>query len=111
MTKKDFDTLLLKALDKTLNSLGSSVKDAIYYYLENTFKIPKEDIPKRIDEFAEAIEKIFGIGAKFLEMLIIKNLYEEMGENIKWDYGKTFTFKDYLKAARRKIKGNVKTLF
>ncbi|MEM0217111.1 MAG: hypothetical protein QXT06_05980 [Candidatus Bathyarchaeia archaeon] len=103
MAKKDFDTLLLKALDKTLNSLGQSVKDAIYYHLENTFKIPKETIPKRIDEFAEAIEKIFGIGARFLEMLIIKNLYEEIGESIEWKEGETFTFKNYLKIARNKI--------
>ncbi|MEM1726087.1 MAG: hypothetical protein QXD86_03390 [Candidatus Bathyarchaeia archaeon] len=36
-------------------------------------------------------------------MLIIKNLYEEIGESIEWKEGETFTFKNYLKIARNKI--------
>jgi len=47
--------------------------------LENDFKISEDDIPGRIEDFADALGKIFDVGAKFIEIQIMKRLYEKVG--------------------------------
>lgn len=81
---RSFEKLLLEAVDEALFSLGNSSKQAIYFYLEKSFDINKQDIPYKIEEFAKAIEKIFGLGAKFLEIQIMKRLYEKLGPFFKF---------------------------
>jgi len=100
--KPSFDGLLLKAIDEGLASLGNSPKRVVYFYLEKRFDIKKREIPYKTEEFVEALEKIFGLGAKFLEILIIKRLYETVGEIFEWDEEQTdLTFTEYIAAARR----------
>lgn len=81
---RSFEELLLGAVDEALSSLGDSSKQAIYFHLEKIFGINKQDIPYKIVEFANAIEKIFGLGAKFLEIQIMKRLYERLGPVFKY---------------------------
>jgi len=100
--KPSFDSLLLKAIDEGLASLGNSPKRVVYFYLEKRFDIRKREIPYKTEEFVEALEKIFGLGAKFLEILIIKRVYEKVGEIFEWNEEKTdLTFTEYVAAARR----------
>jgi hypothetical protein len=75
----DFNNLLLNAVDEALSSLGESLKTAIYFHLENTFHIKRQEIPKRIEVFTIALEDIFGLGAKLLEVQIMKNLHAKIG--------------------------------
>lgn len=106
--QKPFDELLMGAIDEALSSLGESAKLAIYFHVEDKFKIPKEKIPSNIKEFAEGLEKIFGAGARFIEILIMKKLYERIGKPLEWDESKEFTFADYIEATRRCLQeGNV----
>ena len=79
-----FETLLVEAVDEGLSALGDSAKQAIYFHLEKTFSIEKQNIPNKIEEFTNAIEKIFGLGAKILEIKIIKYLYEKVGHDFKY---------------------------
>jgi hypothetical protein len=79
-----FEELLLEALDEELSLLGESVKQAVYHNLKKTFKIDKHTIPHRIDHFAAALEKMFGHGAKLLEIQIMKRLYRKVGHNIEY---------------------------
>lgn len=101
MASKTFEELLLEAVDDALASLGDSAKQAIYYHLEKKFKITKDEIPKRLKEFAEGLEKIFGVGARFIEILIMKKLYSHIGTPLEWDESKELVFVDYVEAARR----------
>ncbi|MBS7646333.1 MAG: hypothetical protein QXD34_05815 [Candidatus Bathyarchaeia archaeon] len=101
LTGKAFDELLLKAVDEALSSLGESARQSIYFHLQDKFKISREEIPKRIDEFAEGLEKIFGAGARFLEIMIMKRLYAHLGQPLEWDDREEFVFVNYVKAARR----------
>jgi hypothetical protein len=101
LARKNFDKLLIEAVDDALSSLGESAKLAIYYHIESKFKISKEEIPSRVKEFAEGLEKIFGSGAKFIEIMIMKKLYERVGKPLEWDQSKEFTFADYVETARR----------
>jgi hypothetical protein len=76
---EDFNRFLLEAVDDGLSPLGSIAKQAVYVHLRKKFDITKEDIPNRIDEFAAAIEEIFGVGAQLIEIQIMKSLYERVG--------------------------------
>ena len=74
--RKKFETVLVEAVDEAFSTLGESVKTSIYFHLEHKFIIPKQDIPYRIDDFSDALERIFGIAAKHLEILIMKLGFE-----------------------------------
>jgi hypothetical protein len=109
LTKKTFDELLLEAIDEALASLGESAKQSIYFHLQEKFKVSKSQIPKCIKDFADGLEKIFGVGAQFLEILIMKKLYERIGRPLEWDESKEFIFVNYVEATRRCFqKGRVK---
>ena len=101
MRRKTFDKLFLEAVDDALSSLGDSARQSIYFHLENKFKIPRNEIPYRFQDFAAGLEKIFGVGARFLEILIMKKLYEKTGKPIGWDDNKEFVFTEYLAMAKR----------
>ena len=93
MVSKSFEKLLLEAVDEALASLGDSAKQAIYFHLEDKFEITKDEIPQHVEDFATGLVKIFGVGAQFLEILIMKELYERIKERIpkKTNLEKFFT--------------------
>jgi hypothetical protein len=78
-----FRKLLLDAVEEGLSTLGETPKQAIYFHLQESFNIMKQDIPDKIDEFAFAIEKIFGEGAKLLEIQIMRSLHEKTRDPLK----------------------------
>ncbi len=75
---KNFDELLMEAIDDALSSLGESVKQAIYFHIENKF-VARNEIPNKIQNFQGGLEKIFGAGAQFIEILIMKKLHAKIG--------------------------------
>jgi hypothetical protein len=101
LTKKAFERLLFEAVDEALASLGDSAKQAIYFHLENKFEIKRNEIPQHVEDFAEGLEKIFGVGAQFLEILIMKKLYEKTGQPLQWNKSKELIFAEYVKSAKR----------
>jgi len=100
VARRSFDQLLLEAMDEALASLGESARQAIYFHLENKFKIRKNEIPYCIEEFTEGLKKIFGFGAQFIEILVMKRLHEKIGQPLEWDEQKEFVFSEYIVAAR-----------
>lgn len=99
---RDFRKLLLEAVDEGLSSLGNSQKQAIYFCLEKTFAVKKKEIPNKVEEFASAIEKIFGNGAKILEIQIMKHLYEKVGPDFEYFPEKdNLLFTEYVEAASK----------
>ena len=99
--KEAFETLLLEAVDEALASLGDSARQAIYYHLEDKFKITKNEIPYRLQDFADGLEKIFGLGARFIEIIIMKKVYEKIGQPLEWDESKELVFSEYVTAAKQ----------
>jgi hypothetical protein len=101
---QDFQKLFLEAVDAAFSSLGDSAKQSIYFYLESRFKVPRDQILFRLEDFETGLEKIFGAGTEFLEISIMKRLYETMGSKrkiMKWNEDKEFKFIDYVKATER----------
>jgi hypothetical protein len=110
--RTDFEKLMLEAIDEGLSSLGESSKQAIYFHLEKTFDIKREEIPDRVSAFSQAIENIFGAGAGCLEILIMQRLYEKVGGILRWDKKKGFSFVEYVTIAKRSFreKSRIKTI-
>jgi len=81
--KLQFQEALLEAVDEALLALGDSVKQAIYWQLENKYNIKRNEIPNKLNEFNKALEEIFGFGAKILEKLIIKSFYRRINLNFE----------------------------
>ncbi len=96
-----FEKLLLEAIDEGLSSLGDSSKYAIYFHLKKAFNVSRRDIPYKIEEFADAIEKIFGLGAKPLEILIMQRLYEKVGGDVDYPKNKNLVFTEYVAAVKQ----------
>ena len=71
---QQFRELLIESIDEALCSLGEPVKNTIYQHLNEDFKITKNNIPERMEEFSELLHKVFGLGASRLEVRFIKNL-------------------------------------
>ena len=96
-----FEKLLLEAVDEGLSLLCSSSKQAVYSLLENMFDISKRSIPFKIEEFVDALGKIFGLGAKSIEILIIRRLNEKVGGVVEYPQHKDLVFAEYVVAARQ----------
>ena len=104
MAGKDFQKLFLEAVDDAFTSLGDSAKQSIYFYLETKSKVPRTDILSRLEDFESGLEKIFGAGTRFLEISIMKRLYETMEpkkRTMKWNEDKEFKFIEYVKATEQ----------
>lgn len=98
---RGFENLLLDAVDEGLACLGESVYRAIYYHLENDFAIKRQDIPCKIEGFADAIEKVFGIGAGLLEIEIMRRLHEKVGGSFRYfPEQRNLVFTEYVKTVK-----------
>ena len=97
----DFKKLVLEAVDDGLSLLGECSKQALFSYLDSTFKIKKQDIPEKIEEFTNAIERIFGNGAKLLEIEILRQLCKKVEHNFEYPSKRNDSFFiDYVEAVR-----------
>ncbi len=100
MYRRDFEKLLLEAVDEQLTSLGESSKQALYFHLEKGFNIKKHEIPRKTEAFVGAMEKILGQGADYLEILIMKRLHSKIGLEVKLSTP-NLTFTEYVEAAKK----------
>jgi hypothetical protein len=94
------EAIIIEAVDEIFSSFGQSCKQAIYFQLENTFNIKKQEIPLKIEDFANAIEQIFGIGAKFIEMKIIEVLHEKTQDFRYFPKKEELVFTEYVAGLR-----------
>ena len=110
---KKFEAVVLEAVDDAFSTLGENVKASIYFHLGHKFIILKLDIPYRIDDFSDALERIFGMAAKHLEILIMKKLHEKITCSYKWE-GPSWlvpelTFRQYVELVRLQYEEKEKT--
>lgn len=109
MTIPEFDEILLQVIDKALLLLGQGVKSTIYYQLEYKYNIKRKQIPDKIEVFSDVIEQIFGMGARNLEIIIMKLLFEKFKNDFRADYHdlsiSELTFVKYVNLIRNKYRG------
>jgi hypothetical protein len=95
MLKRDFYRLHFEAIDEELSSIGESSKQAIYFHPKKGFSVKKHEIPYKIEDFTREIERIFRLGADFLQILVVKNPYEKVGRTIHLLESVDFVFTEY----------------
>ena len=99
-TRDEFNTALVETVDKSLSSFCNLNKEAFYLRLENTFNIKKQEIPNKLEEFADAIEQTFGIGAKLIEIKIIQVLHKRIPGFVFFPKKGDVDFKEYVASLR-----------
>ena len=109
-----FNFMLLEAVDEALSTLGESIKKSVYFHLEETYGINRSEIPDKIAEFSDALEKMFGLGSRYLEILVMKQFYPKIQITCDWPKPDCIipdlSFKEYIELMRGEfIKQAVKT--
>jgi hypothetical protein len=99
----NFNDLLSETVDEAFSCLGESPKQAIFFHLEKHFSIKQQEIPSNIEAFDGAIKKFFGVGATFLETLIVRRLYEKAGLPFQESPSKDSDFIEALVQLKQKI--------
>jgi hypothetical protein len=103
LSKPSFEKLLLEAIDECLGSMGESSKLSIYFHIENRFKIKKQEISANIEVFSQALEGIFGIGASYLENMVLKIICQKTCLNREAGQLKQSTFPQTLLAVKKEL--------
>jgi hypothetical protein len=96
----DFEKLLLDSIDDALLSLGEAAQKSIYLHFEQDFNLNRIEIPKRLDKFQLALEKIFGIGSRYIEIMIMKNLHKKISLTIDSEQNRQLEFIKYVDTVR-----------
>lgn len=95
-----FKEIFDSAVDRAMLVLGESGRQATIYHIEKTFGIKRSMWRKKPEKFAEALEILFGPGAKILLKAIAKELYSNLGLNFEEEH-KTFNFAHLIHKAER----------
>ncbi len=97
----DFDKLLLNSIDEALLTLGEPARKKIYLHIEKNYHITRETLPQELEHFQTALEKIFGVGSRLLEILIMQNLYAKIDRPLSLAKDEQLEFIMYVNAARK----------
>jgi hypothetical protein len=100
-----FDFLFLEAVDEALNSLGESIKKSVYFHLEETYNIKRFEIPTKVAAFSNALEKMFGVGSRHIEILVMKNLFSKIEITCDWSVNGVgdLSFNEYVDLMRKEF--------
>ena len=99
-TEDEFKAAIIETVDDSFSSFSNIDKEAIYLRLEKAFKIKKQEIPSKIEAFVDAIEQIFGVGAKLIEIRRIEALHKRIPEFVFFPKESDVVFKEYAVSLR-----------
>jgi hypothetical protein len=95
------DDLFLETIGDVLNQVfGENSAKTILRHVKKSSSLKWEEIPRRIEVFADALQKTLGIGAVIIEDLILETLYPKLGLEFRWKKG--YGFWDYIEELRQK---------
>ncbi len=98
--EEKFNFAIFETVDESFSSFKNMDKRVIYHQLECAFKIKKKEIPLKIESFADAVEQMFGVAAKLVEIRIIEALYKRFPEFIFLPKEGNVDFKEYVVSLR-----------
>jgi hypothetical protein len=98
----DFDSILIESIDGTISSiLGRRILESAYGFMAKDCGITKEHIPDRLDEFDDALVKMFGVGGTTIGRAIARRLYAQLGLEFIPHYRKRLA--DYVEEAKGRL--------
>jgi len=95
-TEEELNVAIIETVDESFSSFSNLDKENIYLHLEKAFKIKKQEIPCKIEAFVDAIEQIFGFGAKLIEIRIMEALHKRIPEFVFFPEKGDIDFKEYV---------------
>lgn len=95
-SENKYDTVIMDAIEDSLSSFKSFDKQEVYFHLETTFNIRKKEIPRKMEDFVNALEEIFGVGARLIEIRIIKSIHQRVPEFRFTSRTNVVNFRDYV---------------
>lgn len=72
----------------------------MYYQVEKRFELKREQIPEKLEVFSEALDGLFGYGAKVIEFQIARSLYEKL--ELEFEDKEDWTLRDYAEHLEKK---------
>lgn len=99
-TRDLFERTLLEAIDESFSFFMESRKEDIYTNLEGNYGLERKNIPYKIEHFSNALHQCFGIGAKIIEMNIIKALFERNKNFVFCPKKRDIVFYEYAKGLK-----------
>jgi hypothetical protein len=104
-TNDGFEKSLSKTIDVQLKQVfGESGALVIYQYLESTLSLRQEDIPRKLEEFSEGLDRFLSSGARVVEKVILDGLYSDFGQEFQFREG--YDFVDYVNELKTAVKRN-----
>ena len=77
--KTEINRKIYSCIERSLNSLGETMKHALLWHIERTCNISRENFVEKPDQFTAALEKIFGGAAEILEKMIVDEIRKSFG--------------------------------
>jgi len=94
-----FDELVSECVDEALTDLlGGKAKQTVFTRLEKQYSIAKEQIPRRLDDFSPALERMFGKSGQTIGKIFARTLYSRLG--LEYVDKSEYEFRDYVREAR-----------
>lgn len=75
---------IMKGVDRGLDILGRIGKPAVLVILAREFKLRRQDVPDRPEQFTAALGKMFGSGAGLIESSILDGIRQETGSAVRY---------------------------
>lgn len=102
----EFEKSLMKTIDGQIKQIfGETGASVIYNYMQSVLLLRQEEIPEKLEIFAEGLDKFLSSGAKVVEKVILDGLYSDFGQEFQFKEG--YTFVDYINSLRSTLrKGN-----
>jgi hypothetical protein len=96
-----FIEALRDSVDEALSYLGEESKQVVFCHLDRKYGLTRLEIPYRIEEFSEAMERVFGNAAKILQALIMKALFKKIRQPIQLlGSANNLDFNSYIQSTR-----------
>ncbi len=98
---REFGQLLLEAIDDGLSVLGEEPRSAFYQFLATMHSLPREDIPKRVEEFSNGLKKALGGAYPVVQRIILRKLFQKLGSSFHESPGLELV--DYVSEAKQRF--------
>jgi len=95
-----YEEFVLTAIEDCFSSFGIFAKQAIYLHLKEHHNIDKTEIPAKIRDFAEALEESYGVGAKLIEIEIMKIIHRKAPHFKHFPDREILSFSTYVETLR-----------
>jgi hypothetical protein len=71
---------VIQCIEKALSRFGESTPAIVFWNFESVFKVHKDEILSYPDEFVLSLEKMFGVGSKLIESVLLGEINSSFHE-------------------------------